>query len=259
MMPVSVTIRRGTARFATREVGIASRHSLSFGSSYDPARLRLGAMVCHDDHVLGAGRGFATHPHRDLEILSWVLEGGLDHRDAAGGGERVEPGSLALLRAGSGVAHSERAAPGGPCRFVQAWLVPDEPGGPASYVVTPVEPALLAGRLGLVAAGDGAQGAAQAPVHLAVAGASLHVARLPAGRTLRIEPAGAVRQVFLSVGALVRTGMPEPLAAGDSYEITDASHQPALEITAAVPTEVMMWTFGTSRGRDTPEPVDLLG
>src|SRR3954468_17322701 len=125
MFLVSVEIRRGTSRFVTREEGRETRHSFSFGEHYDPDNTRFGALVCHDDHRLRAGAGFAEHEHRDLEIVTWVLSGSVEHSDGTGGtggASVVTPGTVQLLSAGSGVRHAEVAGAGtGPTRFVQAW------------------------------------------------------------------------------------------------------------------------------------------
>ncbi len=245
MMPVTTTIRRGIARFTTREPGRLTRHALSFGEHYDPERVRVGPLVCHDEHVLGAGRGFATHAHADLEIVTWVLSGGLDHRDSLGTERRLGPGSVAVLSAGSGVEHSETAAPGEACRFVQAWLVPDELGRTPSYAAALVEPAALAGGLLPVASGSDPH----ARVGLGTAGADLRVARLEAGERLGLPAVagpGTVRHLYVASGALLRFSLAEPLAAGDAFQsvgpLAEDGHE-AVDVVAAVPTELMLWTF----------------
>src|SRR3954451_10944344 len=118
MMVVSVEIRRGTGRFVDRGEGRETRHSFSFGEHYDPDNTRFGALVCHDDHRLRAGAGFAEHEHRDLEIVTWVLSGSLVHSDGSGAMSLVTPGTAQLLSAGSGVRHAEVAGDdAGPTRF----------------------------------------------------------------------------------------------------------------------------------------------
>ncbi len=86
-----------------------THHSFSFGEHYDPERLGFGPMVCHDDHLLGSGRGFDTHHHSDLEIVTWVVSGALRHVDSSGSTTVVEAGSVAVLSTGDGVDHSEHA------------------------------------------------------------------------------------------------------------------------------------------------------
>jgi redox-sensitive bicupin YhaK (pirin superfamily) len=232
MMPVSVEIRRGTDRYLTRGEGYFTRHSFSFGSHYDPDNVRFGPIGCHDDHRLAAGAGFDDHPHADLEIVTWVLSGSLVHADSSGHSGLVRPGSVQVLSAGSGVTHSEVAGPEGPARFVQAWLTPDETGGDPSYAVTPVD--LPAGELTVVASGH-----RPAPVRLGVAAATFWVARLGTGDTVTL-PDDRLQHVFVAGGALVRSSMAEPLSDGDAFRISD---QPGLELTAAVPTELLVWSF----------------
>ncbi len=253
MMPVTMDIRRANARFTTREVGRLTRHQFSFGAHYDPDRVRFGPLVCHDEHVLGAGRGFADHHHEDLEILTWVLDGGLDHHDSLGTDRVLRPGTLALLSAGSGVEHRELAATGSACRFVQAWLTPDEPGGEATYTTTDLDgpdldgPDLdgpdLDGDFRVVAAGAGVDPGA--PLRLGVAGASLAIGRFAAGAVVEL-PGTATRvrrHVLLSAGALLRHSLAEPLAAGDVVELSGEHTERPFVVTTAVPTELMVWTF----------------
>ncbi|MDI6910719.1 pirin family protein [Nocardioides sp.] len=219
---MSVEIRRGTDRYLTRGPGFFTRHSFAFGEHYDPDNVGFGPLVCHDDHRLGAGAGFGSHPHRDLEIVTWVLSGSLVHEDSAGHSAVVTPGLVQVLSAGSGVTHSELAGPDGPVRFVQAWLTPDEVGTPPAYSLRAVE--LEPGRLVEV---------------VRVGSATLRVARLGAGAAVTL-PEEPRQHVFVAGGALTRSSLAEPLADGDAYRIVD---RPGLSVTAAVPTELMVWTF----------------
>lgn len=223
MMPVSVEIRRGTDRYLTRGAGFFTRHSFSFGEHYDPENVSFGPLVCHDDHRLAAGAGFEEHPHRDVDIVTWVLSGSLLHEDSEGHSSVVTPGLVQVLSAGSGVTHSEVAGPDGPARSVQAWLTPQQAGTPPAYSVRAVE--LEPGRLVEVAV---------------VGGAVLRVARLGAGDTVTL-PDEPRQHVFVAGGALVRSSLAGPLADGDAFRITD---RPWLSVTAAVPTELMVWAFG---------------
>jgi redox-sensitive bicupin YhaK (pirin superfamily) len=222
MMPVSVEIRRGTDRYLTRGEGYFTRHSFSFGGHYDPDNTRFGPLVCHDDHRLAAGRGFDEHPHADLEIVTWVLSGSLHHTDSVGHTGVVEPGSVQVLSAGSGVTHAEIAGPEGPARFVQAWLATDAPGAAPSYSITSVD--LRSGGLTVAAR---------------VGDATFRVARLSAGETV-VLPEDRLQHVFVAGGALARSSMAEPLSDGDAFRVTD---RPGLEVTAAVPTELLVWSL----------------
>ncbi|HYF71193.1 MAG TPA: pirin family protein [Nocardioides sp.] len=219
---MSVEIRRGTDRYLVRGDGFFTRQSFSFGERYDADNVAFGRLVCHDDHRLAAGAGFADHPHRDVDIVTWVLSGSLVHDDSEGHSAVVTPGVVQVLSAGSGVTHSEVAGPDGPVRFVQAWLTPDEVGAPPAYSVRAVD--LSPGELvDVVTLGD----------------ATLRVARLGAGDTVTL-PDERLQHVFVAGGALTRSSLAEPLADGDAFRITE---QPGLAVTAAVPTELMVWSF----------------
>jgi redox-sensitive bicupin YhaK (pirin superfamily) len=215
-LPVTVDIRRGSTRFVEREVGRLTRHAFSFGPVYDPDRLAFGPMVCHDDHLLGPGRGFDTHRHSGLEIVTYVVSGALRHTDSTGSTSVVTAGSVAVLSTGAGVEHSEIATDDGPCRFVQVWLRSERGGEPAYAVsdsASPVEP---------------------------LPGAVLRLARLDDGVPLTLPTAPRLH-AYVVTGSLLRSSLAEPLSTGDAFEMTDeGSH----ELTAGVPTELLVWTFG---------------
>jgi redox-sensitive bicupin YhaK (pirin superfamily) len=130
---VELSIHRAADRPFTTYDGVVSRHSFSFGAHYDPANVGFGMLVCHNEDTLQPARGYDEHPHRELEIVTWVLEGELHHRDSTGSSGVVVPGVVQVLSAGSGVVHAEHAGPG-TTRFVQMWVRPDEPGRAPSYL-----------------------------------------------------------------------------------------------------------------------------
>ncbi len=206
---------------------MVTHHAFSFGEHYDPERLRFGPMVCHDDHHLGTGKGFDTHRHSGLDIVTWVVAGRLEHRHSGGGPTVVEAGQVAVLATGSGVEHSEHATEDGRARFVQVWLTSADDAaagaGDPSYDVRSV-PAVT---------GSLVEVARPQP------GASLQLARLDALQTLALPVAPKVH-TYVVTGALTRSSMAEPLAAGDAFLFTD---EPAHEVTAAVPTDLLVWTF----------------
>lgn len=130
-MPIEV--RRAADRFRTTNEGRDTWHSFSFGVHYDPHNTGFGALIAHNDENLDAGAGYPDHPHTDTEILTWVIDGALQHRDDVGHEGVLEAGQVQLLSAGSGVVHTEFADGGEPTRFVQTWIRPDEPGLPPDY------------------------------------------------------------------------------------------------------------------------------
>ena len=217
-----VVIRRGTDRFIERQRGRLSAHAFSFGATYDADHLRFGPMVCHDDHLLKAGEGFPSHRHTDLVIVTWVLSGAVAHEGPTGTAQ-VTPGQVAVLRAGTGVDHAETAA-APQTRFIQVWLTPAEPGGEPSYDVTPVE--LPVGELVRVCEPD--------------PGSVFSVARLDTNQTVTI-PSASRTHVFVGRGALLRSSLAEPLHDGDAFLFTD---KPSYDLTAGVPTELLVWSFG---------------
>lgn len=221
-MLVTVEIRRGTTRFSEREMGRATRHAFSFGAVYDPERVSFGPMVCHDEHLLGNGRGFDTHRHADLEIVTWVVSGALTHTDSIGGSHRLVPGEVGHLHAGDGVEHSEIAA-APQTRFVQVWLSSYDGGAP-SYTTREVAPGPLSEAL-------------------TVAGSTLWVARLTAGESVTL-PRADLLHVYVAAGALLRNSLAEPLAAGDALLVTDEPGPFA--VTAAVDAELLIWALSAA-------------
>jgi quercetin 2,3-dioxygenase len=233
---MSVEVRRGSGRFVTRTDGRTSRHSFSFGGHYDPANVGFGPMVCHDDHLLRGGVGFPDHPHRDLEIVTWVLSGAVAHTASVGAPATVGAGQVQVLSAGSGVMHSEFADHGsGPTRFVQTWLRPDEPGLAPSYASATVGEAVPEN--GLVPVASGHDGAAA--VRIGTASATLYAAALDSGGSVTL-PDDPLQHVFVATGSLARSSLAEPLSAGDAFRISD---RPGLSLTAAAPTELLVWSF----------------
>jgi redox-sensitive bicupin YhaK (pirin superfamily) len=122
-----ITVHRAADRFRTDQPGITTWHSFSSGPHYDPDNLGFGPIVACDEHLLDPGAGFEPHPHARVELVSWVLDGALEHEDAAGRTRVVVPGQAQYQLAGSGIRHAERnASASEPLHFVQFWLLTDE-------------------------------------------------------------------------------------------------------------------------------------
>ena len=203
-------VRRGQDRATTPGAGTTTRHALSYGAHHDPANTAFGPLVLHEEHLLTPDAGFAEHPHRGLEVVTWVLAGELLHEDATGGRAAVGPGVVQVLSCGTGVRHSEHAG-AAPTRLVQAWLVADEPLGPPRHAVHDAGPALAAGGL-VPVAGPGA------PLALACAGAGLAVARLDPGEAV-VVPEAPLVHLHVGSGGLET---PVRLAEGDALRLGGA-------------------------------------
>lgn len=164
MMNVRRSHERGHANYGWLD----TRHTFSFGDYYDPGHMGFRSLrVINDDRVVG-GQGFGTHPHRDMEIISYVVDGALEHRDSMGNGSVIRPGEVQRMRAGTGVTHSEyNHSATDLVRFLQIWVLPEERGLTPGY-----EQKLFGderrGRLRLVASRDGSEGSVQIQQDLAM-------------------------------------------------------------------------------------------
>jgi redox-sensitive bicupin YhaK (pirin superfamily) len=241
---VRVDVRRAADRFSTETEGIVSRHSFSFGTHYDPSNVGHALLVAHNDDVVAPGGGYGTHPHQDLEILTWVLDGGLRHEDSRGNTGLVVPGLAQRLSAGSGVLHSERndAATGPSVRFVQMWVLPDEPGTEPGYAQRDVGTALDGHALVTVASGM-PRHREVAAVPIGASGAALHVARLGAAGSVEVPDAPHVH-LFVARGAadLEDAGR---LEEGDAARLTAAG--PRRLVAGPHGCEVLAWEMWATR------------
>ncbi|MFJ2112920.1 pirin family protein [Streptomyces sp. NPDC087850] len=224
-----ILVRHGARRYAGGDAsaGIESLHAFSFGRFYDPDNVRFGALLACNEERLAPGAGFDEHPHSHTEIVTWVVEGELTHRDSAGHATVVRAGDLQRLGSGAGVRHAERNDGAGPLVFVQMWLAPLEPGGEPVYEV--------------VRALDDTT-----PYALPEAGAVLRVRRLAPGGRAAVPDAPFV-YAHVVRGAVRLDGA--ELGPGDSARITGAEGAEGAEGTAAGPelvagaaaAEVLLW------------------
>ncbi len=172
-----ITLRPAAERGAADHGWLDTRHTFSFANYYDPRHMGFRALRVINDDRVAPGAGFPTHPHRDMEILTWVVEGAIAHRDSMGHGAVVRASELQRMTAGTGVTHSEFNASGtDPLRFLQIWIVPEARGLEPGYEQRPFGPDATRGRLRLVASPDGADGSLT--LHQ---DARLYVTRLPPG------------------------------------------------------------------------------
>src|SRR3954454_1329753 len=157
----TVDIRRAEDRAKTKIAWLDSKHSFSFGSHYEPENTHHGLLLVNNDDIVKPGTGFDTHPHRDMEIVTWVLRGSLVHQDSTGHSGVIYPGLAQRMSAGSGILHSEKNDSWklegdrhvDPVHFVQMWVVPDEAGVEPGYAQREIDAELLTGGLVPVASG----------------------------------------------------------------------------------------------------------
>ena len=211
-----MTIRRATERGGADHGWLDTKHTFSFADYYDPRHMGFRALrVINEDRVAPA-RGFGTHPHRDMEIISYVLEGALAHRDSMGNGSVIRPGDVQRMSAGTGVLHSERNPSSSEgVHFLQIWLLPDEEGLAPSYEQKTFSEADKRGTLRLVASPDGEEGSVT--IHT---DAKLYASRLEAGEQASLELAkGRHAWIHVARGEVKVNG--EVLAHGDGAALSD--------------------------------------
>ncbi|MDH3752655.1 MAG: pirin family protein [Acidimicrobiia bacterium] len=226
-------------RFHTALGWLDSHHSFSFGPHHDPANVGHGLLIVSNDDRVAPGGGFSPHSHRDMEIVTWVLEGRLEHRDSEGNHGVLYPGLSQRMSAGSGITHSEmNASADEAVHLVQMWVVPDAAGIAPGYEEVDVNEALAGGHLVAVASGQGHDGA----IALNQRGAVMWVGRLVADESVELPDAPFVH-LFVARGSGTIEG--EPLATGDAARLTNAG---TTTFTADVDSEIIVWeTDSTAR------------
>jgi redox-sensitive bicupin YhaK (pirin superfamily) len=243
-MSTTVEIRRAADRAATKTSWLNSRHSFSFGDHYDPHNTHHGVLLVNNDDIVQPGGGFDTHPHRDMEIVTWVLNGSLAHRDSTGNQGVVYPGLAQRMSAGSGISHSEKnKSTTEPVRFIQMWVQPDVSGIAPGYQQHEIADNLLDGRLLTIASGMPGHSAA---ITIHNRSAALHGARLRPSDGLEL-PAAPYLHLFVTRGRLELAGLSDDagLAEGDAVRFT-ASHGP--RVTAREPSEILVWEMHAALG-----------
>jgi quercetin 2,3-dioxygenase len=238
---VTVEIRRATDRAITKTSWLDSKHSFSFGDYYDPDNTHHGLLVVNNDDTVEPATGFDTHPHRDMEIVTWVLQGSLTHQDSAGNSGVIHPGLAQRMSAGSGILHSEKNdSRTESVHFVQMWVVPDETGIAPGYQQHEIGDDLLGG--GLVTIASGMRGH-DAAITIHNRKAALHGARLRPGDEVDL-PQAPYLHLFLPRGQLTLEGIGD-LHGGDAVRFTACDGR---RVTATAPSEMLIWEMHADLG-----------
>jgi quercetin 2,3-dioxygenase len=243
-MLTAVQVRRAADRAVTTTSWLSSRHSFSFGDHYDPDNTHHGVLLVNNDDVVEPATGFDTHPHRDMEIVTWVLDGSLAHRDSTGNHGVIYPGLAQRMSAGSGILHSEKNdSATEPVHFIQMWVLPDVSGIAPGYQQCEIADDLLDGRLVTIASGIPGH---QAAITIHNRSAALHGARLRPGDELEL-PAASYLHLFVARGRLDladHSGGAD-LTDGDAVRFT-AANSP--RIIAREPSEILVWEMHSALG-----------
>ncbi|PSR15036.1 quercetin 2,3-dioxygenase [filamentous cyanobacterium CCP3] len=228
-----ITVRPAHERGAANFGWLDSRHTFSFGNYYDPRHMGFASLrVINEDKVLPS-QGFGTHGHRDMEIVTYVLDGALEHKDSIGTGSVIRPGDVQRMTAGTGIRHSEfNASDTEPVHFLQIWILPETEGLAPGYEQISVAPEEKQGQLRLVGSRDGRDGSIT--IHQDV---SLYAATLAEGdRVEHTLAPGRVAWVQVARGAVSLNG--QDLTAGDGAAVSDLD---TLSLTGTSEAEVLVF------------------
>jgi redox-sensitive bicupin YhaK (pirin superfamily) len=227
-----IEIRKAEDRGYADHGWLRSYHSFSFADYFDTEHIEFGALrVINEDRVAG-GKGFGTHAHRDMEILSYVLEGRLEHKDSIGTGSVIEPGDVQRMSAGTGVRHSEFNPAPEPVHFLQIWIQPNVGGIPPSYEQKRFEPHEKRGRLRLIASPDARD--SSVTIHQ---DANVY-AGLFDGNERAVHKIAPGRKAYVHVARGRITVNGTALSAGDAAKITDT---PGVTLESGAGAEVLLF------------------
>jgi quercetin 2,3-dioxygenase len=209
-----ITLRPAAARGHFDFGWLDTHHTFSFGEYYDPAHEQFHALRVLNEDRVAPGQGFGTHGHRDMEILTWVLSGALEHKDSLGTHGVIRPGEAQIMSAGTGIQHSEfNASTGEPVHFLQIWMLPERRGLPPRYGQLAFRDEILRNGLGLIASHEGADGSVKIFQDL-----NVYVARLDEGRSVEVAlRPGRAGFLQVAAGSLSLNGL--DLNTGDGARI----------------------------------------
>lgn len=228
-----LTLRKASDRGAANHGWLKSFHTFSFASYYNPLEQGFSDLLVINDDRVAAGKGFGQHPHRDMEIFSYVLEGALEHKDTLGTGSVIRPGDVQLMSAGSGVAHSEfNHSASEPVHFLQIWIVPNVAGATPTYQQEHFSPEQKRGRLQLIISPEGNDGSLQVRQD-----ARVYAGLFDGNETASLELA-ADRYAYVHVarGSVVLNG--ERLGEGDGVRLRDEQQ---IHLSGGVDAEVLVF------------------
>ena len=231
-----ISVRRAEDRGVARRGWLDSRHTFSFGGYHDPDHMGFATLRVINEDEIQPGRGFATHGHRDMEIVTYILDGALEHRDGIGNGSVLRPGEVQRMSAGTGIEHSEfNPSPTDPVRLLQIWILPERTGLEPGYEQKSFAEHERRGTLRLVGSRDGRDGALT--IHQDV---DLYAAILEdgAGVTHALRP-GRKAWVQVARGAVRLNG--RPLSQGDGAAVSD---ERTLTFTGTPDAEVLLFDMG---------------
>jgi len=232
-------LRRSNERGHVNLGWLDSRHTFSFGNYHDPRHMGFATLRVINEDRVAPGQGFGAHGHRDMEILTYVLEGALEHRDSLGNGSVIRPGDVQRMTAGSGIRHSEfNASQSDPVRFLQMWVLPDAADLTPGYEQKHFAPGELENQLRLIASRSGDEGSVS--LHQAVA---VYASRPGAGHVEDVTAERPVAYWLQNIeGRLEVNG--RTLDAGDGLGVEAADH---LQISALEDGHYLLYRFDDGR------------
>ena len=231
-----INVRPAEARGKSDFGWLDSKHSFSFGDYHDPAHMGFRTLRVINEDRVGAGQGFGTHPHRDMEIITYVLEGALQHKDSMGNTSVIKPGEVQRMTAGTGVTHSEfNPLDKEAVHLLQIWILPEKKNLKPGYEQRAFDPAGRRDRLRLIASRDGRDGSVSLNQDVLV-----YDSDLKSGNKISYQPAKN-RSVWIQTvkGTLEVNG--RPLNSGDGFAIDNES---AIELTSGKDSHFLLFDLG---------------
>jgi quercetin 2,3-dioxygenase len=228
-----ITVRKASERGATKTDWLNSQHTFSFAEYYDPAFESFGALRVINEDVVAGGGGFPPHRHRDMEIVTYILEGALEHKDSSGGGGVIRPGEIQRMSAGAGIIHAEfNASRDQPCHFMQIWIMPSQQGLVPSYEQKTIDPKAISNKFGRIASFE-----PQPNEVRLVQDAEIWAARLDADVEV-IHNLAPGRRAWVQVTKGEVSVDTERLSAGDGAAVTD---QAQVALRSRRPAELLLF------------------